>query len=115
MSPRPRFTSRIDHVRNAVLGLLLKPFRWFSPKTQFVIGFACLSILTTLVFASWPLTFRALIDFLVINVVYFFVWRFVRYRAASVDLLISKERVFGLVGAALLFQTVVIRFSFIVT
>jgi putative nucleotidyltransferase with HDIG domain len=39
----------------------------------------------------------------------------VRYRTASVDLLISRERVFALVGSAIFFQTVVLRFSFIVS
>jgi hypothetical protein len=54
MSPRPRFTSTIDSVRNAVLGVLLVPFRWFSPATQFAIGFGFLTISTTLLLIQWP-------------------------------------------------------------
>ena len=50
MSPRPRFTSRIDVVRNAVLGVVLRPFGWFSPNSQFAIGFSALVLSTTLTF-----------------------------------------------------------------
>ena len=115
MSPRPRFTSKLDQVRNAVLGVLLRPLRWCSPATQFLIGFAGLSLLTTLALTWWPLTFRTVAVLVIVTAAYFFVWQFVKYRAASVDLLISAERAFALVGSAILFETAVIRFSFIVT
>ena len=58
MSPRPRFTSRIDVVRNAVLGVVLRPFRWFSPGSQFAVGFAALVLSTTLAMSRWPYDLR---------------------------------------------------------
>jgi putative nucleotidyltransferase with HDIG domain len=116
MSPRPRITSTIDEIRNAVLAVLLRPFRWFSPTTRFVIGFAGLSILTTLVLTSWPYSYRAVAVILaVVITVYFFLWRFLQYRSTSVDLLISPERAFALLGSAILFESAVVRFSFVVT
>ena len=115
MSPRPRFTSKIDRIRNAVLGVLMRPLRWFSPGTQFAIGFTGLSLLTTLTVTWWPLSYRTIAILAIAGGGYFFVWQFVRYRAASVDLLISAERAFALVGSSILFQTAVIRFSLIVT
>jgi cyclic-di-AMP phosphodiesterase PgpH len=115
MSPRPRFTSTIDEIRNAVLGVLLRPIRWFSPATQFAIGFVSLSLLTTLVLTWWPYNVRTLAVLLVVSTVYFLLWQFVKSRAASVDLLISAERAFALVGSAVCFETAVVRFSFLVT
>jgi cyclic-di-AMP phosphodiesterase PgpH len=115
MSPRPRFTSTIDEIRNAVLGVLLRPIRWFSPATQFAIGFVSLSLLTTLVLTWWPYNLRTIAVLAVVSTVYFLVWQFVKSRAASVDLLISAERAFALVGSAVFFETAVVRFSFMVT
>jgi hypothetical protein len=115
MSPRPRFTSKIDVIRNAVVGVLLRPLRWFSPATQFAIGFVALSLLTTLVLARSPYTYRTIVALATVGAVYFVVWQFVKYRATSVDLLISTERAFALVGSAILFETVVVRLSFLVT
>ncbi|HYW72498.1 MAG TPA: HDIG domain-containing protein [Pyrinomonadaceae bacterium] len=115
MSPRPHVTTRIDHVRNAVVGVLFRPLRWFSPPTQFAIGFAGLALLTTAVLARWPYAYRTLGLLATVCVSYFIVWRFVRYRAATVDLLISRERVFALVGSAILVEATVIRFGYIVT
>jgi putative nucleotidyltransferase with HDIG domain len=115
MSPRPRFTSTIDEIRNAVLGVLLRPFRWFSPTTQFLIGFISLSLLTTLVLAPWPYTHRAIVVLTITGAGYLFVWQFVKYRAGSVDLLISRQRAFALVGSAILFEAAVIRVSFLMT
>src|SRR5436190_1440580 len=114
MSPRPRFTTKIDRIRNVILGVLLRPLRWFSPTTQLIIGFAGLSALTTLVLSWWPFTLRTIVVFLLVSASYFLVWRFVRYRSSAVDLLTSRERAFALVGSAILFQSAIIRFSFIV-
>ena len=113
-SPRPRFTTKLDRVRNAILGVLLRPLRWFSPTTQFIIGIVGLAALTTLVLSWWPLTWRALIVFGGAGAGYFLVWRFVRYRSSAVDLLTSPERAFALVGSAILFQSAIVRASFIV-
>ena len=115
MSPRPRFTSTIDEIRNAVLGVLLRPLRWFSPATQFAIGFASLTLLTTFVLTWWPYNLRTIAMLVIVGAVYSFLWQFVKYRAASADLLISAERAFALVGSAVLFETTVVRFSFLVT
>jgi cyclic-di-AMP phosphodiesterase PgpH len=114
MSPRPRFTTKIDRVRNAILGVLLRPLLWFSPTTRFFIGFAGLSGLTTLVLMRWPVTSRALVILAVVSAGYYAVWRLVKYRGASVDLLTSTPRAFALVGSAILFQSAITRFSFIV-
>jgi len=115
MSPRPRITSRIDVVRNAVLGAVLRPFRWFSSTSQFVIGFAALSLATTILLARWPLTYRVITVLAIVSAVYFLVWQFVKYRASSVDLLISSQRAFALMGSAIFFETAVVRLSFMVT
>ena len=115
MSARPRFTSKIDVIRNAVLGVLLRPLRWFSPATQFAIGFVALSLLTTLVLVRSLYSYRSVATLAVVAAVYFVVRQFVKYRATSVDLLISPERAFALVGSAILFQTVVVRLSFLLT
>jgi len=115
MSPRPRFTSTIDEIRNAVLAVLLRPLRWFAPATQFAIGFAALSLLTTVVLVWWPYNLRTIVILMVVSSVYFFLWQFVKYRASSVDLMISAERAFALVGSAVLFETAVVRFSLLVT
>jgi putative nucleotidyltransferase with HDIG domain len=115
MSPRPRFTSKIDSVRNAVLGVLLVPFRWFSPATQFAIGFAFLTISTTLLLIRWPFSLlRTVVVFILAGATYFIVWRFVKYRAASVDLLVSPARAFALVGSAILFEAILMRLGFVV-
>src|ERR1051326_6140266 len=114
MSPRPRFTTRIDQIRNAVLGVLLRPLRWFSPRTQFVIGFISLALLTTAALASWPFTNRTVGTLALVTAGYFIVWQFVKYRTASVDLLISRERVFALMGSAIFVEAVVVCFGFLV-
>src|SRR5260370_24894020 len=54
MAYRPKFSSRLTKVRNAVLGAALVPFRSFSPRTQFVIGFSFLVIVTTLLLSRAP-------------------------------------------------------------
>lgn len=109
MSPRPRFSSRLDTVRNAVVGILLRPVRWFSPQTQFFLGFAFLVITTTLLLSHWPFHWREVGLLVGVAAIYFLVWRFVSYRTSTVDLLISGPRAFALVGSAILFQTAVMR------
>lgn len=44
---RPRFTSPLDRARDAVLGFIIRPLKWFSPTTRFFIGFGFLVITTT--------------------------------------------------------------------
>jgi len=115
MNPRPRFTSTIDSVRNAVLGVLLVPFRWFSAATQFAIGFGFLTISTTLLLIQWPFSLvRTIVVSNLTAATYFVVWRFVKYRATNVDLLVSPARAFALVGSAILFEAILMRLGFIV-
>ncbi|HEU5235929.1 MAG TPA: HDIG domain-containing protein [Pyrinomonadaceae bacterium] len=116
MSPRPRFTSKIDSVRNAVLGVLLIPLRWFSPATQFAIGFAFLVAATALLLTRWPFSFLRTLGVLTLSfAAYFVVWRLVKYRATSVDLLVSPARAFALVGSAILFETGLMWVGFVVS
>ena len=114
MRPRPRFTSRLTRVRNAALGVVLRPFRLFSPVTQLVLGFSFLVIATTLLLSKWPLTLESVGPLVVVLVSYFVVWRFVESREAVVDLSISKRRAFALVASAILVEAAVMRFGFIV-
>lgn len=44
---RPRFTSPFDRARDAVLGFVVRPYKWFSPTAQFLIGFGFLVVMTT--------------------------------------------------------------------
>ncbi len=44
---RPIFTTRLTRLRNAAAIFLARPFNWLRPTTQFIIAFACLSIVTT--------------------------------------------------------------------
>src|SRR5712692_1817424 len=114
MSPRPRFTSKLTKARNAVLGVVLRPFRWFSPSTQLAIGFATLVLATTLLLTRWPLNLNSIAIFVLVVACYFVVWRFVDYRGSAVDLFISKRRAFALVGSAIVVETAVMRLGFIV-
>ena len=114
MIPRARFTSRLSRVRNVVLGVVLRPFRWFSPATQLVLGFAFLVVVTTLLLTRWPMTLKSLGPFALVLASYFVLWRFVESREADVDLSISKRRAFALVGSAILFEAAVMRLGFMV-
>lgn len=114
MNPRPRFTTRLTRVRNAVLGVVLRPVRWFSPATQFILGFALLVVVTSALLIKWPLTLNSLGVVLVVLATYFVLWQFAKSREAAVDLSISHRRAFALVGSAILFETVVMRFGFLV-
>ncbi len=114
MIPRPRFTTKLTRVRNAVLGVVLRPFRWFSPGAQLAIGFTLLVILTTLLLTRWPLTTKSIGLFILVLASYFVVWRFVESREANVDLSISKRRAFALVGSAIMVETAVMRVGFII-
>ena len=114
MSPRPRFTSRLTRARNAVLGVVLRPFRWFSPTTQFVFGFTFMVVVTTPLLSKWPLTLNSVGRVVIVLASYFVVWRFIESRGAVVDLSISKRRAFALVGSAIIVETAVMRLGFIV-
>ena len=114
MSPRPRFTSRLTRARNAVLGVVLRPFQWFSPATQLVLGFIIMVVATTLLLSRWPLTLNSLGLLVLVLASYLIVWRLVDFREAIVDLSISKRRAFALVGSAIVFETVVMRLGFMV-
>src|SRR5258708_32122917 len=105
MIPRPRFTSRLRRLRNAVLGIVLRSFRWFSPASQFVLGFTFLVVVTSLLLARWPITTKSMAVCVVVLASYFVLWRFVKARAAAVDLSISQRRTFALVGSAIVFET----------
>ena len=116
MRPRPRITSGLVQTRNAVLGMLLRPFRWFSPTIQLIIGFTSLVVFTTLLLARWPLRpGLSSIGLLVLVLAsYLIVWRFVDYRAGVFDLSISKRRAFALVGSAIMVETALMRLGFMV-
>src|SRR5215210_1346133 len=45
---RPRFTSRMNRASNAVLEFVMRPLRWLSPNTRFLLGFALIVTTTTL-------------------------------------------------------------------
>lgn len=114
MSPRPRFTSKLTRARNAALGVVLRPFRLFSPASQLLLGFTFLVVVTTLLLSKWPLTLKSVGPLAAVLASYFVVWRFVASREAVVDLSISKRRAFALVGSAILVETAVMRVGFIV-
>jgi len=114
MSPRPRFTYRLTRARNAALGVVLRPVRWFSPATQLVLGFTFMVVVTTLLLSSWPLTLNALGLLMLVLASYFLLWRFVDFREAAADLSVSKRRAFALVGSAIVVETAVLRIGFIV-
>jgi putative nucleotidyltransferase with HDIG domain len=97
-----------------VLGVVFRPFRWFSPTAQLVLGFIFLVVPTTLLLTTWPLTIKSLELFALVLTSYFVVWRFVESREANVDISISKRRAFALVGSAILVETAVMRLGFLV-
>jgi putative nucleotidyltransferase with HDIG domain len=114
MNRCPQLTSRNTRVRNAVLSVALRPFRWFSPATQFVLGFILMVVVTTLLLARWPLTLKSLGLFVLVFASYFVLWRFVESRDAAVELSISKRRAFALVGSAIVVEVAVMRLGFMV-
>jgi putative nucleotidyltransferase with HDIG domain len=114
MIPRPKFTSRLTRVRNAVLGIVLRPFRWFSPATQLALGFTFLVVVTTLLLIRWPLTLKSMGILALVLASYFVLWRFVESQDADLDLSISKRRAFALVGSAIVVETAVMRLGFLV-
>ena len=115
MSPRPRFTTKLGKVRNAVLRLLLLPFRWLSPGLQLLIGFSSLIVLTTLLLTQWPLTMKSIGLLVLVSASYLVVWRFVDHRAGVFDLSISKRRAFALVGSAIMVETALVRVGLLLT
>jgi cyclic-di-AMP phosphodiesterase PgpH len=114
MIPRPKFTSRLTRVRNAVLEIILRPFRWFSPATQLALGFTFLVGGTSLLLVSWPLSLKSIGIFVLVLASYFVLWRFVESRGAGDDLSISRRRAFALVGSAIVVETALMRFGFLV-
>jgi len=114
MIRRPRFTSRLTRVRNAVLGVILRPFRLFSPVAQFVIGFTLLVIVTTLLLSKYPVNRSSIGLLVVVGASYLIVWRFVDYHGTKVSLPISKRRAFAFVGSAIVVETAVMRLGMMV-
>jgi putative nucleotidyltransferase with HDIG domain len=114
MIPRQKFSSRLTRVRNAVLGVVLRPFRWFSPASQLVMGFVFMVVVTTSLLVKWPLTLNSIGPLVLVLLSYFVLWRFVESRESVVDFSISKRRAFALVGSAILVETAVARLGFIV-
>jgi len=111
---RPLFTSKVTDVRNAVLGVVLRPYNWFSPASQFLIGFVLLVAITTLLLARFPFN-RTSIGLLVLVIAGFMIaWRFVEYQSSSVNFAIPKKRAFALVGSAIVVQTAVVRLGLMV-
>jgi putative nucleotidyltransferase with HDIG domain len=49
---RPHFTSRLDEARNAASAVLARPFKRLSPTARFLLGFAALVLLTTLLLVT---------------------------------------------------------------
>ncbi|MDT4966222.1 MAG: cyclic-di-AMP phosphodiesterase PgpH, partial [Acidobacteriota bacterium] len=49
---RPRFTSSLTRARNAVVGSIVRPFKWFAPTTRFYIGYAFLVVVTTMLLVN---------------------------------------------------------------
>lgn len=47
MALRPRFTTRFSRARDLVLQQVLRPFKSFTPRTQLIIGFVVLVVITT--------------------------------------------------------------------
>src|ERR671932_2476195 len=45
---RPRFKTRFNAARDFASRYIVRPFKWFSPRTRYIIGFALLVITTTL-------------------------------------------------------------------
>jgi len=114
MIPRSKFTSRLGRVRNAALGIILRPFRWFSPASQLALGFAALVGSTSLLLVRWPLSLKSIGVFVLVLASYFVLWLFVESQDADVDLSISNRRAFALVGSAIVVETAVMRFGFLV-
>src|SRR5438874_6759261 len=111
---RPRFTSKFTDARNAVLGVILRPFNWLSPTTQFIVGFVLMVTITTLLLAK-PVLSRGTVGLFVLVIAGFMIaWRFVEYRSSSINLAISTRRTFALVGSAIIVQTAVVRLGLMI-
>ncbi|HVS21223.1 MAG TPA: HDIG domain-containing protein, partial [Pyrinomonadaceae bacterium] len=112
MSPRPRFTSKLTRARNAVLGVILRPFRLFSAASQFVIGFVSLVIVTTLLVLKWPPSLSSARWLVLVIASYFILWRLVDRHASGVELSVSNRRAFALAGSAIMVETAMMRLGF---
>ena len=114
MNPRPKFTSRLTKVRNAVLEAVLRPVCWFSPGSQFLLGFVFVVVITSLLLVKWPINLNSIGPSVLVLASYFVLWRFVEARGSTVDLSISRRRAFALLGSAIVVETAVTRLGFIV-
>ena len=112
MSPRPRFASRLSVARSALIGAVLRPFRWFSPNTQLLFGFTALVALTTALLLRTAPTLKSIWLLALATGSYLIVWRFVTYHASKISLAISTRRAFALVGSAIFVETAVMRVGF---
>jgi len=122
-SRRPRLTSPLASMRDAVLGVLLRPFLRLSPTAQFVIGFSFLVAVTTLLLVH-PLAVggtselykrslqRVIGLIILIAATYAIAWKFTEHRAGNVPLALSNRRAFALVGSAVVVQTIIMRLGF---
>jgi cyclic-di-AMP phosphodiesterase PgpH len=115
---RRRFNSPTGAAGDLVVRMLKIPFRGFSTKAQFGIGFACLVAVTTLLLiprvgAHPELHQRPLQGLLglvlLVAATYAIAWKFTEHRAANVALGLSNYRAFSLVGSAVVVQTVIMR------
>jgi len=122
-SRRPRLTSPLASMRDAVLGVLLRPFRRLSPTAQFVIGFSFLVAMTTLLLVHplavsntselYKRSLQRVIGLVVlIAATYAIAWKFTEHRAGNVALALSNKRAFALVGSAVVVQTMIMRLGF---
>ena len=111
---RLRFTSKFTDARNAVLGVILRPFNWLSPTTQFIVGFILMVTITTLLLAKPVLSLRTVGLFVLVIAGFMIAWRFVEYRSSSINLAISTRRAFALVGSAIIVQTAVVRLGLMI-
>ncbi len=111
---RLRFTSKFTDARNAVLGVILRPFNWLSPTAQFIVGFVLMVTITTLLLAKPVLGLRTVGLFVLVIAGFMIAWRFVEYRSSSINLAISTRRSFALVGSAIIVQTAVVRLGLMI-
>src|SRR6266705_3472248 len=111
---RLRFTSKFTDARNAVLGVILRPFNWLSPTAQFIVGFVLMVTITTLLLAKPGLGLRTVGLFVLVIAGFMIAWRFGAYRSSSINLAISTRRAFALVGSAIIVQTAVVRLGLMI-
>ena len=91
---------------------LLRPFRWFSPNTQLILGFSVLMLATSALLSRGVPTLKSIWLLAPTTVGYFILWRLVGYHASRASLAISTRRAFALVGSAILVESAVMRVGF---